>query len=64
MLAVRDEYELWKWSQRLSPVSCFREPDLDGALTAIAAGDPSAGQLLRKLPLALSHGEGVRQQHE
>ncbi len=34
------------------PVSCFREPDLDDELTAIAAG-PAAKRLLRELPLAL-----------
>jgi hypothetical protein len=58
ILAVPDEYRLWLLSQCLDGVTCFREPDLDGQLTAIAAG-PSAGQLLRKLPLALSR-EGVR----
>jgi len=57
ILSVPDEYRLWNLAQRIDCAQ-FREPDLDGQLTAIAAG-PSAGQALRRLPLALS-GEGVK----
>ena len=35
------------------PVACFREPDRDNELTAIALG-PEGKSLTRKLPLALS----------
>jgi hypothetical protein len=37
----------------------FHEPDLGGALTA-AGLEPAAARLLRRLPLTLSRGEGVR----
>lgn len=37
----------------------FHEPDLGGALTA-AGFEPAAARLLRRLPLTLSDGEGVR----
>lgn len=40
-------------------VAPFHEPDLDGALTAVAF-EPAAGRLLRHLPLALLAGEEVR----
>ena len=35
------------------PVASFEEPDLNGALTAIALG-PSAKPLVRRLPLAMT----------
>lgn len=40
-------------------LSTFHEPDLDGALTAVAL-EPAARKLLSHLPLALSGGKGVR----
>lgn len=36
-----------------APVTCFREPDLGGELTAIAAAGLAADRFLRKLPLLL-----------
>lgn len=37
------------------PVVAFREPDLGGALTAVALS-PEASRLVRRLPLALREG--------
>jgi hypothetical protein len=57
LLAVPDELALsWLWSDAaargLRGVA-FHEPDLDGALTAIAL-EPAARRLVAHLPLALS----------
>lgn len=57
ILSVPDEFALYRWAQRLGDVTCFREPDLGGQLTAIAAGTDASRQLA-KLPLALSQERG------
>lgn len=60
-LSVPDEAALLSLSERLwwarIEFSGFREPDLDGALTAIATADPRARRKLSRLPLALRGGE-------
>jgi hypothetical protein len=57
LLAVPDELALsWLWSDAaVRGLRCvaFHEPDLDGALTAIAL-EPAARRLVAHLPLALS----------
>ena len=57
ILSVTDDVELYDLADRLDmhghQVTVFREPDMDWRLTAIAAG-PSAGRMLRHVPLALS----------
>jgi hypothetical protein len=63
VLAVPDELALGWLDQdaRASGLRAarFREPDLGGALTAVAI-EPAGHRLLRRLPLALTAGEGVR----
>lgn len=54
-LSVPDEpalRELVRSAERESPASSFLEPDLGGALTAVALGD-GARKLVGNLPLAL-----------
>ena len=55
LLEVADEPALEALAVRARaaavPISAFHEPDLDGALTAVALG-PSARRLVRRLPLA------------
>jgi len=58
LLAVRDEAALYEIGRRARQAgiasTAFREPDLGGALTAIAlAPGPEAERLCRKLELAL-----------
>lgn len=57
LVAVRDELALtWLAADAADAghaYTAFREPDLDGALTAVAL-EPAAHRLVRKLPLALS----------
>jgi hypothetical protein len=57
VLAARDELSLF-WLRedavaRGLRVAAFHEPDLDGALTALAL-EPDAGRLVASLPLALA----------
>jgi hypothetical protein len=63
LLALPSCDSLWDlayWLDRHGDaVSLFREPDLADELTAIAAG-PSAGRMLRHVPLAFSDGKEVR----
>ena len=60
MLTVPDEPALWLTAAKLelrdADVEQFREPDLDGALTAIAAAGPVAAKRLARLPLLLREG--------
>ena len=55
-LAAKDESALERLVEKARwegvPVSIFREPDLDNALTAIAIA-PSGKKLCRRLPVAL-----------
>ncbi len=66
MLTVADESALAltaaKLEMRGADVERFREPDLDGALTAIAAAGPVTAKRLASLPLLL--GEGVNDGRE
>lgn len=57
-LAVPDENELIELGRDLSwfDLVWFREPDLDGQLTAVAV-EPDAGRMLSYLPLALRGGD-------
>ncbi len=63
ILAVPDELALGWLEQDVRAaglrVAPFHEPDLGGALTAVAI-EPAAARLLRRLPLALHAGEEVR----
>jgi len=57
VLAAVDETDLAGWiaDGRSSGLACalFREPDLDGELTAVAfVPDPAVGRFLSNLPLA------------
>ena len=69
ILTVRDELELsWLWQDAVAAgltITSFREPDLDGALTAVAL-EPAGARLVRNLPLAfpperLSSGRPARE---
>jgi hypothetical protein len=57
MLTVPDDEALAFWAQKLEwsgvEVTRFREPDLGGALTAIAASDPGLARRLARLHLLL-----------
>jgi peptidyl-tRNA hydrolase len=57
LLEVPTEQVLEKLEQKARiadvPVSIFREPDLDNALTALTLG-PSGAKLVRNLPLAFT----------
>lgn len=59
-LTTRSEADLYWLAERARdagvPAVMFREPDLGGALTAVALG-AGAGRLCRRYPLAF--GEGV-----
>jgi hypothetical protein len=67
MLVVPDEKYLQLLVQKFEwadvPVTCFREPDLDNQLTAIAVTGLAANRFLRKLPLMLRGGEGNGREH-
>jgi hypothetical protein len=63
LLAVPDELALsWLADDAAAAghrVAAFREPDLGGALTAVAF-EPAAWRLVHRLPLAFSQREEVR----
>lgn len=57
LLAAPDEWSLHRIVQKARrrgvPVVCFREPDLEDAVTAVALA-PAGKNLVRSLPLALA----------
>ncbi len=67
MLTVADEPALAltaaKLEMRGTDVERFREPDLDGVLTAIAAAGPVAMKRLASLPLLLREGVNDGREH-
>lgn len=58
VLAAADEIALHELLERAAgiPAVAFHEPDLGGALTAVALG-PAGRKLCRKYPLALQGGD-------
>lgn len=66
LAALIDDIDCGDWRLRITKpdgtlyrYTAFHEPDLDGALTAIAL-EPDAHPLVRKLPLAFPPGAASR----
>lgn len=67
MVTVADEPSLWLTAAGLEmrdvDVAQFHEPDLDGALTAIAAAGSVTAKRLARFPLLLREGVNNEREH-